>query len=474
MSPNAAAPADPYRLIRDTTARLRRRAREDVLLAALPPIAAAGGVTAAGWASGWLAAAVALASGLLAFIAARIPPREAEAARSLDHALAAKEHFLTLVTGGAHEPLRAVVERGASDIARARTVFPPVPPFRWRRILASTAASLAAVGLMLLLAAWRAPAASSLERLAHDLASVGDPAAAALARSLRTLVDDLRRSDLSDDEKRQRVQATLAELERQEGGSGRGEGGGKDGTGSGRQGSGSGRQGTGGGAGSGAEQRQGAGPGAGEREGDARSRQLRDRARGELEALAGPLDGKARGEKRGDRQEGDSDGGGVKAPRKADGAGEGPGEGSQPSGNRPRGDGEAEGEGAGQGQGEKQRPGPEEGSGSAARPEGGGTGTGSLGRAGPDDQAEPAKRYYAPGEGPGGWIIKDGRYVRVRIPDERHAEEDLETVAKPGDVNPETPYGNAALPSAGPVGEAHESQPLPLEYRDALGSRGAR
>ena len=58
--------------------------------------------------------------------------------------------------------------------------------------------------------------------------------------------------------------------------------------------------------------------------------------------------------------------------------------------------------------------------------------------------------------------------MRVRVPEEDRALAGTEVVAKPGDVNPEVPYGNAPLPEAGSPGEVSAEQPVPLEYRDAL------
>ena len=64
--------------------------------------------------------------------------------------------------------------------------------------------------------------------------------------------------------------------------------------------------------------------------------------------------------------------------------------------------------------------------------------------------------------------IVDGRYVRVRVPEENQQLPGSERVAKPGDASPQTPYGNAPLPPPGAPGEVGAEQPLPLEYRDAF------
>ncbi|MGH7819171.1 MAG: hypothetical protein ACREQ9_05310, partial [Candidatus Binatia bacterium] len=202
---------------------------------------------------------------------------------------------------------------------------------------------------------------------------------------------------------------------------------------------------------------------------------LRGQAASELSKIAGELRGgeqqtaKAEAAKQGQEKPKPSDGG-IKGPESGGDKTEQEGSGSKQSradpnkpGNEPKSAGDAQGEA-------KQ---PHEAGTEPAEQGKGGRGQGGEGSSAgmkplPSADGKPAERYYKPGEGTGGSEIQDGRYVRIRVPEENGAALGAEIVAKPGDVDPETPYGNAPLPSAGAPGDIAVDQPRPLEYRDAL------
>jgi hypothetical protein len=80
----------------------------------------------------------------------------------------------------------------------------------------------------------------------------------------------------------------------------------------------------------------------------------------------------------------------------------------------------------------------------------------------------PGERFLQPGEQPGGFLTKDARFVKVRIPvgDEIQAESDRRAENR-GPAQPKVPYSNAPL-KEGPPDQAQPKQPIPLEYRKIL------
>ncbi|HJY80742.1 MAG TPA: hypothetical protein VKK81_06615 [Candidatus Binatia bacterium] len=80
----------------------------------------------------------------------------------------------------------------------------------------------------------------------------------------------------------------------------------------------------------------------------------------------------------------------------------------------------------------------------------------------------PGERFLQPGEQPGGFLTKDARFVKVRIPvgDEIQAESDRRTENR-ASAQPKVPYSNAPL-KEGPPDQAQPKQPIPLEYRKIL------
>ena len=82
--------------------------------------------------------------------------------------------------------------------------------------------------------------------------------------------------------------------------------------------------------------------------------------------------------------------------------------------------------------------------------------------------SSPGERFLQPGEQPGGFLTKDARFVKVRIPvgDETQADNDRRTENR-GPALPKVPYSNAPL-KEGPPDQAQPKQPIPLEYRKIL------
>jgi hypothetical protein len=467
-------PSEPYRLIEETAVRRWRRQITDVLFPALPPALALAAAAWTGVLPVEIVAASAIAFAVIGLHVAGLAPSSHDAARFLDGAIGAKDHFLTLATVDRRRPLMGIVFEETALIA-GRAPQPSLPPWRKKPLLTSVA--LSAAGLFVLLSLPQLSSIAStggeLDRLAAELAAAGD---ADLAQAVRDASEALHDPNRSKDEKRAKVEEAIRKIDeaqrnsQQTGNRGGSQGGGKEGNQGEKQPGG--RQGQGHGSGTQqgmAEQKQTGGNGSGK--GDAR-----DRAKQELSKQAGELSGETHQTKGGDKKEAqkkqESAGGGIQGPepgkdRKSgdrDVAGNQPGKSPQQSGGneKPGGsEGEVKAEKAGQQpqSGEQQRAG---NTGEAA-----GEGSGQRPSAQPD--GKPAERYYKPGEGPAG-DVRDGQYVRVRIPEESKTLRGTEVVAKPGEVVPEVPVGNAPLPSAGSPGEVGSDQPVPLEYREALTS----
>lgn len=450
---------DPYVLIRETDRLRRRRERTSLGLTALPPVAALASAAVAGRLPVELVAASALALGLVALYATSARGGCPDTAALLDRALGAKEHFLTLATLAGPAPLLAVVEAKASELGRdadPRAFRPPLPR---RRLFWSTFLSAALLALLWLLPASGvadAPA-DRLREIAAELAATGDPADAALARTLAKVALSVRDRSKTAEAKRHEIRGAMRELEKR---SGQGES--DDAAGSGR-GQGKGGKAERGRDGSGRERSAGAGGGS----------DLRGQAKGELERLeretgGGESSAGAAREARKTDVPRSTPGGSVEAPQKPNGAKrreESPGEGNRPAPTQ----GEARDRPGTSGRSDQAKSdrgaAPSPGGGGRAR---GGAATsdpGAAGKPSSDPDGPPADRFYAPGAG--GWRIENGRYVSVRVPDPGGVE-NVERVQKPGEVVTETPYGNAPPPSQGPPGEVHDAQPVPLEYRDLL------
>lgn len=80
----------------------------------------------------------------------------------------------------------------------------------------------------------------------------------------------------------------------------------------------------------------------------------------------------------------------------------------------------------------------------------------------------PGERFLKPGEQPGGFLTKDARFVKVRIPFGTAPQEEGENLTENTDrAQPTTPYSNAPLKEA-PPDQAQVKQPVPLEYRTIL------
>ncbi|NOT54354.1 MAG: hypothetical protein HOP18_07095 [Deltaproteobacteria bacterium] len=72
------------------------------------------------------------------------------------------------------------------------------------------------------------------------------------------------------------------------------------------------------------------------------------------------------------------------------------------------------------------------------------------------------------GEQPGGFLTKDARFVKVRIPFGGTPRAEGENLTENTDrAQPHTPYSNAPLKEA-PPDHAQVKQPVPLEYRTIL------
>jgi hypothetical protein len=80
----------------------------------------------------------------------------------------------------------------------------------------------------------------------------------------------------------------------------------------------------------------------------------------------------------------------------------------------------------------------------------------------------PGERFLKQGEQPGGFLTKDARFVKVRIPFGTAPQEEGENLTEHTDrTQPKTPYSNAPLKEA-PPDQAQVKQPVPLEYRTIL------
>ncbi len=78
------------------------------------------------------------------------------------------------------------------------------------------------------------------------------------------------------------------------------------------------------------------------------------------------------------------------------------------------------------------------------------------------------ERFTQPGEQPGGFLTKDARFVKVRIPTGNEPQGKGDALADNYDpAQPKTPYSNAPLKDA-PPDEIQPQQPIPLEYRAIL------
>ena len=80
----------------------------------------------------------------------------------------------------------------------------------------------------------------------------------------------------------------------------------------------------------------------------------------------------------------------------------------------------------------------------------------------------PGERFLQPGEQPGGFLTKDARFVKVRIPVGQEAQGGGDNRSENRNrALPKTPYSNAPL-KEGPPDQAQPKQPIPLEYREIL------
>jgi hypothetical protein len=80
----------------------------------------------------------------------------------------------------------------------------------------------------------------------------------------------------------------------------------------------------------------------------------------------------------------------------------------------------------------------------------------------------PGERYFQPGEQPGGFLTKDARYVKVRVPaGETTDAGGNKRVESQERATPKTPYSNVPL-KEGPPDQTQSQQPIPLEYRALL------
>lgn len=80
----------------------------------------------------------------------------------------------------------------------------------------------------------------------------------------------------------------------------------------------------------------------------------------------------------------------------------------------------------------------------------------------------PGERFLKPGEQPGGFLTKDARFVKVRIPLGNAPQGEGENLTENTDrTQPKTPYSNVPLKEA-PPDQVQLKQPVPLEYRTIL------
>jgi hypothetical protein len=465
-------PTDPYRLIAETAARQRQRRLRDACLPALPPALALLGAGWLGILPVELAAAAIIAFAFLGLHLETIELSPTSAARFLDDALRAKDRFLTLATARPDEDLMPVVVSEAATLAVAA---PELPRRSSRPLLASFLLSILA--LLALYALRQSPSLAAieetaLERIAGKLASAGD---ASLASELREVARALRDPGRSNQEKLEKIAKAGQKIEQAERAGARGSAGGSAGGGEG-----------GGGGKNGQGQQVGEkdeGSGAGQRPGAAGSQggagAAREEAKQELGKLAGQLsaeNGQAKASSQSqEKTSSQPAGGGVQGPESGaqerkqserDGTANQPGKSPNQSGGN-----EKSGGNQGAAQAERAEQDPQQGQSDTQKQGSPGAGTeGSTQRPTSQTDTRPAERFYKPGEGPDGKIA-DGQYVRVRVPEEDGRLPGAEIVAKPGDATPQTPYGNAPLPPAGPPGEVAADQPVPLEYRAALKGR---
>ena len=463
---------DPWSLITETAARIRRRSRANLLVPCLPPLAAALVLAAAGRLPIELAAAGAIAVGVVLIQLLSVPAATTEAAGRIDRLVGARDHFLTIATSEREShPFLRVVEAHAATLASDAKLADAAPPLAWRRFVRSALGSLAVFAVL----AWGpgigpfdVDPALRLETIADELARNGTREDRLLAHELRKVAETLRNPDRTREEKRAAAEAAAKRLEDEKGG-GKGEQQGAKGD------------------------RQGSGAGGSE------SSALRGEARSELQKLAaqsdkseGKNEGKSGGKNEGGKSEGGksesagdgsesrdeertAEGGSVNAPRdEAKGAKprEDAGEGNRPDSAGDRGSSSKPGAAHGQREGgppDPQRQGKAQGN----QPQAGTEARGEGARPTTASEDEPAPKYEE-GEGERGWRIEGGRYVRVRIPEEETDAAETDRVQKPGDPRPLTPYGNAPLPETGPAGEVKDRQPLPLEYRDVLTGKESR
>jgi hypothetical protein len=474
------AASDPYRLIESTAARAYRRTLFELLSPVAPPAAALAVAQWLGVLPIELGAAAFIVGALVLLEATGLTRSRTQAARFLDETLGGKDHFLTLATAAAGPALMPLVEADARAIA-ARHATATLSPPRKRPVVLSAVLSICGVLLLWSLprvASLASTGAGDLDRIAAELAAAGDvESARAVADASRALRDP----KLSDRQKLEKVQEAMRRIDAQEksqaAGSGS-SGGGGDKKGErqqqqGKQSKGQAEQGEG--AGAQKQAQSGANGGAGQARGEAKQ---------ELSKIAGELAGQqqqGKNEKPEKQQSGKQQqqpsGGGIQGPEsgaeKRKG-GDGDSAGNQPGKNPDKpGGNEKSGGNDGASQAERNGEQPNQPGQANAAKGGGGEGEGSGQRSSSRPDAKPAERYYKPGEGGEGGI-RDGQYVRVRVPDENQALPGTELVAKPGDASPQTPYGNAPLPAAGAPGEVGAEQPVPLEYRDAFKGEARR
>ena len=470
---------DPYSLIERTALRARRRKRLEVLLPALPPAVALAGASFFGRLPVEIAVAAAIALAFLSLHVAALTVGKGSAGTLLDRELRAKDHFLTLATleNEAPSDLRSVVESGAAALATG-SADPRLPVPRRRPMVVSLLLSL--LGFLFLWVLPDLPSAATgdpLERIAAELEASADPSDRALANELRAAVKALHDPSLSAAEKRQKAEEVIAKIDKADQDtaqrSAAGSSGGKQG--------GRGKAESASGEGSGGSQKGGGVGGNGQQPNQQAEGQggsgtgARGDARNQLSKVAGELGGEqkesksAEGKKEGQNNPQPS-GGGIKGPESGAKQRQQDGTGNQQSGTNPNKPGNEQKPSGDAAQGEAKQPRAEapqaKAQGASNRGQGGEGGNAGQ-KPSPSADGKPAERYYKPGEGPGGSRVGDGRYVRVRVPEEGKAV-GTEIVAGPGEVAPETPYGNAPLPSAGAPGEVTVDQPQPLEYRDAL------
>jgi hypothetical protein len=78
------------------------------------------------------------------------------------------------------------------------------------------------------------------------------------------------------------------------------------------------------------------------------------------------------------------------------------------------------------------------------------------------------ERFLKPGEQPGGFLTKDVRFVKVRIPVGNEPQSGGDKLTENYDAaQPKTPYSNAPLKEGLPD-QVQLKQPIPLEYRAIL------